>query len=41
MTQTGSGGGGLVINLGTFAVIALVVVLLLALGLWVVRAGGA
>jgi hypothetical protein len=36
MRQTGSGGGGFVLNLGTFVVIAVVVAGLVALGLWIV-----
>ena len=35
MNQTGSGGGGFVMNLGTFVVIAVVVAGLVALGLWI------
>ena len=36
MQPIGSGGGGFVMNLSTFVVIAVVVAGLLALGLWVV-----
>jgi hypothetical protein len=34
--QAGSGGGGFVIDLGTLAVIAIVVLMLVALGAWLV-----
>jgi hypothetical protein len=34
--QAGSGGGGFVIDLGTLAVIAIVVLVLVALGAWLV-----
>ena len=40
MYRTGSGGGGFVMNLGTFVVIAVVVVGLVAVGVWIAWSGG-